>query len=118
MEDGSSLVCVRCGALIARTRLEQHKKYWVSLSNNFSFFHYHLLYTNGIHTAYGTSPTVFVCNTSTNSHIQQCDKLDNMSSSSNNNTLSEIDESNSGFDDLDSDVEMDDMTNRFKTTTM
>ena len=41
-----------------------------------------------------------------------------MSSSSNNNTLSEIDESNSGFDDLDSDVEMDDMTNRFKTTTM
>jgi hypothetical protein len=41
-----------------------------------------------------------------------------MSSSSNNNTLSEIDESNSDFDDLDSDVEMDDMTNRFKTTTM
>ena len=75
MEDGSSLVCVRCGALIARTRLEQHKKYW-------------------------------------------CDKLDNMSSSSNNNTLSEIDESNSDFDDLDSDVEMDDMTNRFNTTTM
>jgi hypothetical protein len=41
-----------------------------------------------------------------------------MSSSSNNNTLSEIDESNSDFDDLDSDVEMDDMTNRFNTTTM
>ena len=41
-----------------------------------------------------------------------------MSSSSNNNTLSEIDESNSDFDDLDSDIEMDDMTNRFKTTTM
>ena len=41
-----------------------------------------------------------------------------MSSSSNNNTLSEIDESNSDFDYLDSDVEMDDMTNRFNTTTM
>ena len=41
-----------------------------------------------------------------------------MSSSSNNNTLSEIDESNSDFDDLDSDIEMDDMTNRLNTTTM
>ena len=34
MEDGSSLVCVRCGALIARTRLEQHRLYWCDRLND------------------------------------------------------------------------------------
>ena len=73
MEDGSSLVCVRCGALIARSRLEQHKKYW-------------------------------------------CDKID-----SNNNNLSnvtttesDIDDSNSDFDDVD----MEDVTSRLNNATM
>ena len=34
MEDGSSLVCVRCGAPIARTRLEQHRLYWCDRLND------------------------------------------------------------------------------------